>query len=157
MQEIVWQIVNGGKVSKEKIDYRFPYLECATAEDSRKTDFQALPSPRLIKSHLHASAIPKGCSENSRCKYIYVARNPKDVVVSYFHYVKNEFRGPWEFYVDLFIEGNGELKVLAVFFTLSCSFAAEFRRVHEAWPVQAESALALTYRCLLQYRVCRKV
>ncbi|XP_068705586.1 sulfotransferase 1C2-like [Montipora foliosa] len=111
VQEIVWQIVNGGKVSKEKIDYRFPYLECATAEDSRKTDFQALPSPRLIKSHLHASAIPKGSGENSRCKYIYVARNPKDVVVSYFHYVQsfeqmNDFRAPWEFYVDLFIEGN---------------------------------------------------
>ena len=129
MQEIVWQIFNEGKVVKEKIDRRFPHLEeCTAVEDSRRTDFEALSRPRLIKSHLPASSIPKGSDGNSRCKYIYVARNPKDVAVSYFYFISslvpaefgdNALHGPWEFFVDVFIEGNGELKVLAVFTTVN--------------------------------------
>ena len=125
VQEIVWQICNGGEVSEEKIGRRFPYLEYANAPGRLRRDFEALPNPRLIKSHLYANVIPKGSDENSWCKYIYVARNPKDIVVSYFYFVQsftrlelnveNRFHGPWEFFVDLFIEGNGELKVLAVF------------------------------------------
>ncbi|XP_068704974.1 sulfotransferase 1B1-like [Montipora foliosa] len=116
VQEIVWQICNGGEVSEEKIGRRFPYLEYANAPGRLRRDFEALPNPRLIKSHLYANVIPKGSDENSRCKYIYVARNPKDVVVSYFYFVQsftrlelnveNRFHGPWEFFVDLFIEGN---------------------------------------------------
>ena len=76
-----------------------------------------MPSPRLITSHLTADTIPKGLDESSRCKYIYVSRNPKDVSVSMFFYIKgimgaetieeNAYHGPWEFFFDLFIEGNG--------------------------------------------------
>ena len=76
-----------------------------------------MPSPRLIKSHLTPDTIPKGSDESSRCKYIYVSRNPKDASVSLFLFLKgmtgaentteNAFNGPWEFFVDLFIEGEG--------------------------------------------------
>ena len=116
-QEIVWQIHNGGEVSKEKIKARVPCLELATVEYTEKPDFEALPSPRLIKSHLTADVIPKGSDENSRCKYIYVSRNPKDVSVSFFPFIKgmlavetnmeHAYDGPWEFFLDLFIEGHG--------------------------------------------------
>ena len=118
-QEIVWQIHNEGKVSIEGIGRRVPYLEFATVEhsDTKKPDFQSLPSPRLIKSHLTADIIPKGSDESSRCKYIYVSRNPKDVCVSMFFFLKsmarvetiteNAYNGPWEFFVNLFIEGDG--------------------------------------------------
>ena len=86
-------------------------------EITTKPDFESLPSPRLIKSHLTADAIPKGSDESSRCKYIYVSRNPKDVSVSMFFFLKsmaeadtileNAYNGPWEFFVELFIEGDG--------------------------------------------------
>ncbi|XP_015777139.1 PREDICTED: estrogen sulfotransferase-like isoform X1 [Acropora digitifera] len=115
-QEIVWQIHNEGKVSKEIIGRRVPYLEFVTVEYTEKPDFEALPSPRLIKTHLTADAIPKGSDESSRCKYIYISRNPKDISVSLFLFIKgmtgaentmeNAYNGPWEFFVDLFIEGD---------------------------------------------------
>ena len=86
-------------------------------EITTKPDFESLPSPRLIKSHLTAEAIPKGSDESSRCKYIYVSRNPKDVSVSMFFFLKsmaeadtileNAYNGPWEFFLELFIEGDG--------------------------------------------------
>ncbi|XP_067048557.1 sulfotransferase 1E1-like [Acropora muricata] len=115
-QEIVWQIHNEGKVSKENIGRRVPFLEFATVEYTRKPDFESLQRPRLIKSHLTADIIPKGSDKSSRCKYIYVSRNPKDVCVSMFFYLKsmaeadtikeNAYNGPWEFFVNLFIQGD---------------------------------------------------
>ena len=74
-----------------------------------------MPSPRLIKTHLSYNNTPKSASKDAQCKYIYVARNPKDVTVSYFHFMEtlskklgNGYNGPWEFFLKLFIEGNGK-------------------------------------------------
>lgn len=39
---------------------------------------------RFIKTHLPFSLMPPSVM-NERCKTVYVARNPKDVVVSYYH------------------------------------------------------------------------
>ena len=42
-------------------------------------------SPRLIKTHLPPALLPRALREASRPKVVYVARNPKDVAVSYYH------------------------------------------------------------------------
>ena len=119
VQEIVWQIYNEGAISSAKLLFRFPFLEAraCNADEEQLIDFKSLPSPRLIKSHLTYSTIPKSADKAAQCKYIYVARNPKDVAVSYFYFMEHwkkvgldDFSGPsWEFCCKLFIEGNGKL------------------------------------------------
>ena len=77
-----------------------------------------MPDPRIMKTHLTYEVIPKGRSEHTRCKYVYVARNPKDSAVSYFPFTSvlaaiNGYNGPWEFFVKLFLEGNGKLVLMS--------------------------------------------
>ena len=115
MQEIVWQIYHEGAVSSANFSHRVPFIETATNEMICPFRLDTLPSPRLLKSHLPLHSIPKSDNKEMQCKYIYVARNPKDIAVSYFHFTEhrrkagNGFSGPWEFYAKLFIEGNGKL------------------------------------------------
>ena len=75
-------------------------------------DIINMPSPRLIKSHLPYSTVPKGANKETQCKYIYIARNPKDVAVSFFHFKESlkafdtGYNGPWEFLLNLFLDGK---------------------------------------------------
>ena len=118
MQEIVWQMLNDGQVSKEKQTARVPYLEMSQLFERPGDEWQSpalssQPSPRLIKSHFPYHLIPKSDNSANRSKYIYIARNPKDVLVSSYHFVRSfgpdsYFHGTWEFFAKLFLEGKGK-------------------------------------------------
>ena len=120
VQEIVWQILNDGKISEERVESRYPFLEKSQLfdrpgdeSDGQNVSVTSRPSPRLIKSHLPYHVIPMSKEESKRSKYIYVARNPKDVAVSFYHFIQSfdagsYFNGTWEFFVKLFLEGKSK-------------------------------------------------
>ncbi|XP_006165062.1 amine sulfotransferase [Tupaia chinensis] len=60
---------------------RAPFLEY----NIRNVDFSKRPSPRLFCSHIPYFLAPKGF-KNKKVKIVYVYRNPKDILNSYFHF-----------------------------------------------------------------------
>uniref|UniRef100_G1Q4E1 Sulfotransferase n=1 Tax=Myotis lucifugus TaxID=59463 RepID=G1Q4E1_MYOLU len=84
---------------------RVPFLEY----NIRKMDFLNRPSPRLFCSHLPYYLVPKGL-KNKKAKIIYVYRNPKDVMTSYFHFsnlvVTLEAGNDMEHFMKRFLDGN---------------------------------------------------
>jgi hypothetical protein len=102
MQMILYQLTTDGSMDFPHIYEYCPWFE----ESSRSADgFEGRPSPRLFKSHLSYGRIPKG-----PCKYIYIARNGKDVAVSYFHFSRTHygFRGTFDEFFDRFMRGRVE-------------------------------------------------
>ena len=76
-----------------------------------REELDSSPSPRIFKSHMPWHMAVGGNTVNSPCKYIYIARNPKDVAVSYFHFESGKqwsgnYSGPWEHWLKWFLEGK---------------------------------------------------
>ncbi|KAJ1258687.1 hypothetical protein BS78_10G094700 [Paspalum vaginatum] len=64
-----------------------PFLELLfAAEQGSKMD--ALPLPRLMATHMHHSLLPSSISNNPDCKIVYICREPKDMVVSLWHFAR---------------------------------------------------------------------
>ncbi|XP_057321879.1 sulfotransferase 1C4-like [Microplitis mediator] len=111
-QELVWLLSNNldfDTARKKLLAERFPFLEFSMFNHPEVTQefiklnegdlekqelckkislpgyqvLSELPSPRFIKSHFPLSLLP-GILDVG-CKIIYVARNPKDVAVSWYH------------------------------------------------------------------------
>ncbi|KAM3592454.1 uncharacterized protein V6R79_019176 [Siganus canaliculatus] len=65
--------------------------------------------PRLIKTHLPIQLVPPAFWEN-KVKTIYVARNAKDNLVSYYHFdcmnLTQPDPGPWDGYIKKFMQGE---------------------------------------------------
>lgn len=81
----------------------FPHLE-----EVGEHAVRALPEPRLIKTHLPLERTPW----NDRAKYVYVARNPFDCVVSFYHHTRGfpkhyDFAaGTFDTFFELFLRGQ---------------------------------------------------
>ncbi|CAD7006364.1 unnamed protein product [Ceratitis capitata] len=78
-------------------------------ERSKRMRSQAaeLKSPRCIKSHLPAHLLPRQIWQK-KVKLIYCARNPKDVVLSYGHFLrgKGAYNGSMEEFIDDFLNAE---------------------------------------------------
>ncbi|XP_078240959.1 amine sulfotransferase [Pogona vitticeps] len=92
-----------GTEERETID-RMPWLDY----NLRNVDFSKRESPRLIACHLPYYLVPKGL-RNGKGKVIYVLRNPKDVLVSYYHFSKFSRKVEeidFEVLMERFLDGN---------------------------------------------------
>ncbi|XP_076597798.1 cytosolic sulfotransferase 3-like [Chaetodon auriga] len=90
---------------------RVPFLEMTLSSAYIGVDLanNLATSPRLIKTHLPVQFVPKSFWEQN-CKVVYVARNAKDNMVSYFHFERmSQFQpetGDWSSYLQRFMKGK---------------------------------------------------
>ena len=107
-QQIVKLIRSNGKDDCKTVDVAIPWLlEVNSGTYSRPIDVDAMPSPRAFKAHVPYQMMPGGIPSTSLAKYIYVARNPKDVCTSLYYHVCGlkpiNFTGNWDDVFELFM------------------------------------------------------
>ncbi|KAJ8414165.1 hypothetical protein AAFF_G00050350 [Aldrovandia affinis] len=114
LSEIVDQLYFGGmegRSSNIPIHERVPFLEiCVEGFQPGTEAAENLPtSPRLIKTHLPVQLVPKSFWEQN-CRVLYVARNAKDNLLSFYHFDRmNKLQpeaGPWDKYIQKFNSGQ---------------------------------------------------
>lgn len=93
---------NFDEAKQHVLETRFPFLEYPFPGLST---IEKMQSPRLIKTHLPYYGLPE---TSGNAKIIYVTRNPKDVVVSYYHFARMftmfNFVGTFDDFLDKFQE-----------------------------------------------------
>ncbi|KAM9352862.1 amine sulfotransferase-like [Symphorus nematophorus] len=93
------------KLDKSSNGDLVPWIEV----NGSRQEFITAPSPRLRVTHLAYDLMPPALSQK-KGKVIYVARNPKDVLVSYFHFHKlaNMLETPKDFddFFEKFLRGD---------------------------------------------------
>ncbi|XP_069695752.1 luciferin sulfotransferase-like [Periplaneta americana] len=120
-QEMVWCIGNDldfDKARKVLQNLRTPVLELTALIANDEGDWKKelgnsvdmvedMQSPRFIKTHLTWGLLPAAI-DTVKPKMVYVARNPKDMCVSYYHYCMliHKMKGSFEDFCELFLKGR---------------------------------------------------
>ncbi|KAK4263633.1 hypothetical protein QN277_029021 [Acacia crassicarpa] len=52
------------------------------------SSFSSSSSPRILASHIPYTLLPESMKQ-SRCKIVYLCRNPKDILISLWHFINN--------------------------------------------------------------------
>lgn len=105
VQYIVYLLENDARplAPGQRLDEVFPHLE-----EVGEPAVRALHEPRLIKTHLPFERTPFA----AEAKYVYVARNPFDCAVSFYHHTRGFPRhydfadGTWDTFFECFIAGE---------------------------------------------------
>ncbi|XP_038065896.1 sulfotransferase 1C2-like [Patiria miniata] len=98
VQEIVSCVMHDGNlqaVNERHTVFRVPYIDQTIPARARQWKnmppipkiVAEMPSPRVIKSHLPGQLLPPQLWQK-HSKLVYVIRDPKDVIVSFFHFEK---------------------------------------------------------------------
>lgn len=134
VQQIIQQILHKGDGPRDFEEFvkRAPFLEYQGEEALKGMD-----APRTMRTHLpfHRIAFDK------KAKYVYVARNPWDVAVSYYHFMKQ--MPEWELRDACFDE------VLDNFLNGNTGFGDYFNHLSEGYALRDEpNVFFLTYEQL---------
>jgi hypothetical protein len=127
MQMILYQLTTDGSMEIPHIAEFCPWFE---RSQRSARGFELRPSPRIFKSHLSWRKIPKGPG-----KYIYVARDGKDVALSYYHLCRayNGYEGTFDQFFERFLRGKAD-------------HGSWFRHVRDWWAHRHDpNVLFLTY------------
>ncbi|GAB0090907.1 hypothetical protein DMENIID0001_056830 [Sergentomyia squamirostris] len=110
-QEMVWLLDNDLDFDTAKKTFlydRFPFFEVSYLPNGQKGDtvgkLNEMTEQRYIKSHMPANLLPRSIWR-AKCKVIYVARNPKDAAISFYHHWRNiaTFTGTLDHFLDMFV------------------------------------------------------
>ena len=106
-QQIVRLLRNNGVQDDVRITTAVPWLE---ANFRYSVNVEKLPRPRAFKSHYPYDIFPCGPPHTTPCRYIYVARNPKDAAVSLYFQMKSAYIPgiEWDDYWRKFMAGEVE-------------------------------------------------
>ncbi|XP_027804542.2 sulfotransferase 1A1-like [Marmota flaviventris] len=127
LSEILEMIYHGGNLGKchrAPIYMRVPFLEFKVpGVPSGLETLKDTPSPRLLKTHLPLGLLPQSLLDQ-KVKVIYVARNAKDVAVSYYNFYKmakvHPDPGTWDSFLEKFMDGK-------------VSYGSWYQHVQEWW------------------------
>ena len=105
--QIARLIKNRGVQDEVKLDSAIWKPEAGALKYFRVQDVE-MARPRLLRSHFQYDLFPCGLPHTTPCKYIHVARNPKDVSVSYFFYLKQGWIPDleWDGFFEKFVQGD---------------------------------------------------
>ncbi|XP_054711073.1 LOW QUALITY PROTEIN: uncharacterized protein LOC129220670 [Uloborus diversus] len=98
-QQIITLIFRQGvPASAEEMGEITPFLELKGAKAA-----EDMPRPGAIKTHL----LYHLCPWSSKAKYIFIARNPKDCCVSFYHHMRSHrFEGSFDDFFEIFLSGE---------------------------------------------------
>ncbi|KAG9477672.1 hypothetical protein GDO78_012923, partial [Eleutherodactylus coqui] len=112
MQEIVDLIMHDADEQacrRAPVYERIPFIELFHLMKPGIEEVNRMPSPRILKSHLPVQLVPQSFWEHN-CKVIYVARNARDTVTSFYHFdhilLFHPHPDPWEKYLERFMKGD---------------------------------------------------
>ncbi|XP_053954912.1 sulfotransferase 1 family member D1-like isoform X1 [Anastrepha ludens] len=114
IQEATWLLLNNldyETANRIHLVDRSVYMDLSllydTFHDDSITAAMQLKSPRCIKSHLPAHLLPHQIWQK-RVKLVYCARNPKDVVLSYGHFLRSKgaYGGSMQEFIDDFLNAE---------------------------------------------------
>ena len=92
-----------------------PHFEAAVFSDPPAVDLSKIRSPRLFATHIPFASLPDSIVKHSKCRIVYISRNPLDTILSFWHFTtKNDVvchdSPEWniEKYVETFCKGETE-------------------------------------------------